>query len=354
MSAIGSVVDLGDVEGLLNADREGLLRAASMSGAHVRAVAAAVDEGVLERVEGPRPRTVVWVAGRGAALTAGRLVSGLLDGITAEPIVVVGGAPSWLGPLDVLVAAGDDPGDPALAAATALATKRGARTVVVAPYEGPLRDAAAGRAAVLAPRLPVNDSFGLCRYLAAGVAAVAAADAGLSVDVAAMADDLDAEALRSSAGRDVFTNPAKVLAERMSGRRVVLTGDSATMLTLAQHASATLFRLACEAAGAAGLAEVVAALRGGLPLARVDSLFHDEEIDGPPPDRLRVLALSGSAERAVVSARTAGLEDVDLVTAADYTAPADVGATVITPERQVAVLALRLEMAAVYLRLVRG
>ena len=42
----------------------------------------------------------------------------------------------------------------------------------------------------------------------------------------------------------------------------------------------------------------------------VDALFHDEEIDGPLPERLRVLALTLADERTVVAARVAGLDDV--------------------------------------------
>ena len=41
-------IDLEDTEGLLAADREGLLRAASSAGAQVRAIAAAADEGALD------------------------------------------------------------------------------------------------------------------------------------------------------------------------------------------------------------------------------------------------------------------------------------------------------------------
>ena len=94
----------------------------------------------------------------------------------------------------------------------AMAVRRGARVVIAAPYEGPLRDATAGRAAVLAPRLWVPDEFGLCRYLAAGLAALGVVDPGLTGDLGALADELDAEALRNSAVREVFTNPAKALA----------------------------------------------------------------------------------------------------------------------------------------------
>ena len=58
-------VDLDDAEGLLAADRNGLLRAASMAGAQVRATVAAFDEGALDPLRADQPpRTVIWVAGR--------------------------------------------------------------------------------------------------------------------------------------------------------------------------------------------------------------------------------------------------------------------------------------------------
>ena len=51
MNATQAAVDLDDVEGLLAADREGLLRAASMGGAQVRATAAALEEGDLDALK---------------------------------------------------------------------------------------------------------------------------------------------------------------------------------------------------------------------------------------------------------------------------------------------------------------
>lgn len=45
MSSANATVDLDDTEGLLDADRDGLLRASAMAGAQVRATAAAIDEG---------------------------------------------------------------------------------------------------------------------------------------------------------------------------------------------------------------------------------------------------------------------------------------------------------------------
>ncbi len=356
-------IDLEDTEGLLAADRDGSLRAASSAGAQVRAIAAAADEGALDLLAGgDRPRSVIWVAGRGTAETAGSILAATLGGAAAEPITLVGEAPPWVGPLDVLIVAGDDPGDPALVSAAAIGVRRGARVVVVAPYEGPLRDSTAGRVAVLAPRLRVPDEFGLCRYLGAGLAALRTVDprAGLNSgqDLGALADELDAEALRNSVGRELFTNPAKTIAARMGARRVALAGDCAATLALARHGSSVLLRIAHEAVAAAWLADAVVALR---TRSSADALFHDQEIDGPPPERLRVLALTLAGERTVVAARVAGLDDVDLLAAEDVPevsgGPAGLGgmsAGAGPAEQQLAVLAVRVEMAAVYLRLVRG
>jgi hypothetical protein len=357
VNAAQAVIDLDDTDGLLAADRDGLLRAASMGGAHVRAAAAALDEGALDSLRGDRPRTVIWVAGRGTAETAGTMLAATSGG-APTPIVIAAEAPPWIGALDMMIVAGDDPGDPALVGAAASAARRGARVVVAAPYDGPLRDATAGRAAVIEPRLPVADGFGLCRYLAVGLAVLQNVDPKLRVDLAALADELDAEALRNSASREVFTNPAKALVERMSRRRVVLAGDCAATLTLARHGCSVLLRIAREVAAAAGLADALIALGAGPGFADpTESLFHDEEIDGPITERLRVLALTLDAERTVVASRIAQFDDVDMVGAEDVPDLLDgrralPGAQRV--EQQLAILAVRLEMAAVYLRLARG
>jgi hypothetical protein len=361
-------IDLEDAEGLIAADRAGLLRAASNAGAQVRAVAAAYAEGELDslRVD-DRPRSVVWLAGRGTAETAGMLLAATVGAAVAEPIVLAAEVPPWIGPLDVLIIAGDDPGDPALVGAAATGARRGARVVVVAPYEGPLRDSTAGRAAVLAPRVWVPDEFTLSRYLAAGLAVLHILYPKLRIDLASLADELDAETLRNSAARDVFTNPAKTLAARVSGHRVALAGDSAATLVLARHGSSVLLRIAHEVVAAAGLADAVVALResaqSGGGTSSVDALFHDEEIDGPLLRRLRVLALTLADERTVAAARVAGLDDVYLISAEDVPQLADAPGRPARPpapggagraEQQLAVLAVRLEMAAVYMRLARG
>jgi hypothetical protein len=358
VNATHAVVDLDDVEGLLAADKEGLLRAASMAGAQVRATAAALDEGDLDALKSDEPpRTVIWVAGRGNAETAGSILSAALGGSVAAPIVVASEAPPWLGALDVLILAGDDPGDPALVSAAATAVRRGARIVVVAPYEGPLRDVSAGRSVALAPRVPVPDDFGLVRYLAAGLATLSVVDPGLRVDLAELADELDAEAFRNSAGRELFTNPAKTLAERMSGDDVVLAGDNAATLALARHGASSLLRVAHKVVSAVGLADALRAVHGGMG-GSGDSIFHDEQLDGPLPRRVRTFVLTTDEERPVVLARVSGLGDIDVINAEDVPEVAET-AVAVEPapgreEQQLAILAVRLEMTATYLRLVRG
>ena len=362
MSSAQATIDLDDTDALLEADSDGLLRAAAQAGAQVRATASAVDEGALESVTGgQRPRTVIWVGTRGAAEAAGAMLTAALSGSAAEPLVIAADSPPWVGPLDVLVAAGNDPSDPVLVNAAATAARRGARVVVAAPYEGPLREATAGRAAVLAPRLGVPDEFGLCRYLAVGLATLAAVDPAVSTDLAALADELDAEALRNSVGRDMFTNPAKALAERMSGRQTVLAGDGPGTLALARHGAAVLLRVAGHAVAAAGLADAVVAMGSGRGAAfggfddPVQALFHDAEIDGPLPTRPRLLTLvlALAAERQMLTARLSGIADFDLVGVSDVGDAGTIPAAG-RPEQQLATLALRLEMSAVYLRLAGG
>ncbi|WP_067510999.1 tobH protein, partial [Nocardia puris] len=260
--------------------------------------------------------------------------------------------------------------------------RRGAEVVVAAPLEGPLRAVAAGRAAVLEPRVPVLDHNRLLRYLAAGIAVLRLVDpgrTGASVpDLTELADVLDAEALRDGPHNEVFHNPAKTLAARMQQRGVVLAGDSPAAAELAGHGSEVLLQAAGRLAAEAELAEAVAALprltaAAGAAAPDFDPLFHDEELDGPAPvERVRVFVLSADADQSAARRRLAvfggdssALVDADLVSAdvdllrsgltdpAAPTPPEDAE----TPSRgteleQLAVLALRLEMAAAYLRLI--
>ncbi|MBF6543904.1 tobH protein [Nocardia brasiliensis] len=377
------VLDLDDAASLEAADTAGALRSAASGGAQVRATAAAVGEDALARLAGLRPRSVVLVSGAGRAARAASLLVAALGDRAGLPVVPVAALPPWVGPLDVVLVAGDDAGDPRLTDAVDRALRRGAEVVVATPIEGPMRAVAAGRAAVLAPRVPVLDHNRLLRFVAAGIAVLQIVDPGRSAtlvpDLTALADILDAEALRDGPANEVFRNPAKTLAARMHQRGVVLTGDSPAAAQLAEHGAEVLLQSAGRVATAVDLAEAVAARArmteaAGESAPGYDPLFHDEELDGPVQvERMRVFVLSTDADQsaarrriAVFGGSEAGLVDADLVNAdvdllhtglTDPSVPAPPRTEEPAPGaggevEQLAVLALRLEMAAAYLRLI--
>ncbi|RIU11738.1 TobH protein [Mycobacteroides abscessus] len=351
---MNATIDLDDAEALLAADLDGSLQAASMAGSQVRAVGTAIAEGALEPLRSEdRSRAVVWVSGRGTAATAGAILAGALSDTVSLPFVTATRAPVWVGPLDVMVIAGDDAGDPALSAAVTLGTRRGARVVIAAPDEGPLADSGAGRAISLAPRLRVPDTFSLAHHLAVGAAVLGVLDKSVAPDVMTIADEVDGEVSRNTVGREVFTNAAKAIAARLTSGPTVLCGDRSATLALAGHAAATLLRLTQRTATACGLAQALAAMRDALASksSGESSLFHDEFIDGPraeaPP---RILALATDSDYQAVAARIEGLDDAELVSTTDL------GPVAARPSElaQLMMLSTRLEMASVYARLGGG
>ena len=52
------------------------------------------------------------------------MLSATLTPITAAPVVLAGVAPPWIGALDLLIVAGDDPGDPELVTSVATGVYR--------------------------------------------------------------------------------------------------------------------------------------------------------------------------------------------------------------------------------------
>lgn len=351
---MNATIDLDDAEGLLAADRDGALQAASMAGSQVRAVGTAIAEGALEPLRSEdRSRAVVWVSGRGTAATAGAILAGALADTVSLPFVTATRAPVWVGPLDVMVIAGDDAGDPALSAAVSVGTRRGARVVIAAPDEGPLADSGAGRAISLAPRLRVPDTFSLAHNLAVGAAVLGALDRAITPDVMTIADEIDGEVSRNTVGREVFTNAAKTIAARLTGGPAVLCGDRSVTVALAGHAAATLLRLTQRTVTACGLPQALAAMRDALSgsSSSESSLFHDEFIDGPrnegPP---RILALATDTDFQSVAARIEGVDEAELVSTTDL------GQEAARPSEfaQLLMLSTRFEMASVYARLGGG
>ncbi|TSD97354.1 tobH protein [Skermania sp. ID1734] len=363
MTAPMSVLDLDDAASLEAADFEGGLRSAALGGAQVRATAAAVAEGALDRLTDLRPRSMVLVARSGRAARASALLVATLAGGAGLPLLHVDATPPWVGPLDVVIVSGDDAGDPALLESVDLAARRGAEVIVAVPDEGPMRAAGAGRAARVPPRVVVGDQNTLLRFLAVGIAVLGAVDPTRSgprlPDLETLADALDAEALRDHPRNEVYHNPAKALASRIHDHRVVFAGDAPATTGLARHASEVLLRTGAVAS-AAELAAVVAAapeLTAGTAMPPgYDPLFHDEQLDGPRPQQgARIVVLSLTDDRAAVQRRMALLRDADLLTVEteDDTSPQQ-------PQRpgreleRLTTLAVRIEMAAAYLNLLSG
>ncbi|MBB3035631.1 hypothetical protein [Hoyosella altamirensis] len=376
-------VGLDDADGLLAADREGLLRSAALSGAQVRAAAVAAEEGALAALSTSRPRSLVLVARRGSALSAVETVSAAFARQFAVPVVAADHAPSWVGPLDVVILAGDDAGDPVLVESVDRAVRHGCEVVVVAPEGGPLQAAGSGRAITLPPRVVVPDPFAMAGYIAAIATVLAALEGslhdGVQIDLMACADALDHEALLNHPQRETYENPAKSLVEKVTNHRVVIAADSAASRAIASHASQIFVRIGGQLAPDADLADVLS----GLPvLASVsvppgfDPIFHDPQLDGPPPVApLRVLLLATNRGRAEAERRSALLRGNAVLVVPEHAADGKLpgvelqhglpreGSRSSGAEEQsdrgkmkelceLMVLASRLEMAAVYVQMV--
>ncbi|MEO9221868.1 MAG: TobH protein, partial [Mycobacteriaceae bacterium] len=289
--------------------------------------------------------SVVLVAPRGPARRAAALTQALTGDVSSVPVVIAAHTPRWVGPLDVVLVATDDPGDAELAESVARAASRGAEVVLATPEEGLLPPAAAGRALLLPPRVPVPEGMGLLRFVAAGLAVLAAVGVCETPNLAVLADAIDAEAEGNQAGRDVLANPAKSLALRCAGRRLLIAADSPSAGAVAAHLAAALLAHAGVVTTPVELAEALVATTAAASSS--DSLFHDREIDGPlASEPLRVLLLATTAGLPQLQARSAGLADMDVTVGAIET-----GVLQGDPIAELLVLTTRCVTAAVYLGL---
>ncbi|MEV6912735.1 hypothetical protein [Amycolatopsis sp. NPDC051071] len=341
---------LDDPARLAEADSAGLLRAAAMAGAQVRAtVEAAAELELSDRLDVGRPRSLVLLDRPGVSRTLTRLVAALLTPSCPVPVVVAEVVPSWIGALDVVFAHTDDAGDRELAASLERAARFGATVVLSAPAEGPVAAAVAGKGLLLAPRLPIPPEMAFPRGLAAAL--LTANALGLLVaDLEQLADQLDAEAEKDYLARDSFANPAKAMALKLAERQPLLWGLDPVAVAVGEHAAhafAAHAGIVCDVEdyrqALARPALRRAALSGGVER---DIFADPEEGAGLTP---KVLLLSIRTGPATEAAR---YQAEDLLPGADVIAPAEeIEADEIV---RAAVLALRFELAAVYLGLAIG
>ncbi|MFT4044146.1 MAG: hypothetical protein QM673_13385 [Gordonia sp. (in: high G+C Gram-positive bacteria)] len=363
--------DLDDVEDLIAADADGLLPVAALGGAQVRAVAETMREGVFEPLATLRPRSVVVVCGTtGTARAAAALVSAILATHVDVPIVSATALPGWIGPLDVVVVAGDDAGDMVLADAAARALRRRAEVVVAAPIEGPLQDALGGNGINASPRLRVDPRFRFAGYVAVLLAVFMSLTqvrlTGGVPQLSDMADALDADAAANHSSHETFRNRAKSLAARLIERPVVWTGDGAAASVVAAQNAKSLLAIAGIVSATGDLAEIARVTHDVWAARRpeIDPIFYDPEIDGPagelPP---RVFVASTGARDWYTRQRVAAIPDAEVIVgdedlsaaqARSRTVPVAADTDRIDGPADVTsflMLILRVEMAAVYLRL---
>ncbi|GAB2911875.1 hypothetical protein GCM10027047_07580 [Rhodococcus aerolatus] len=230
-----------------------------------------------------------------------------------------------------------------------------ARTTPADPADGPAGAAAAGRATLVPPRVPVPPGLEHARFTATALAVLAALGVSgepvLPLDV--LADELDRDAERHHPAAEVFTNPAKALAARLLDHAVVVAGEGPAGLAVAAHAADQLLLRTGRPAAGVELGVAVAgghAARAAAPAAEVDPFFHDPLLDGPgpaAPTRVVVLLAGPDAER--TAARASALPDAELVGSDVSTAP-----LAGDPLAGLLLLVPRLETAAVLLGLVAG
>jgi hypothetical protein len=351
---VSAVLDdtlLDDPARLAEADTAGLLRAAAMAGAQVRATTQlAADVELADRLDLGRPRALVFVVRPGVSRAVTKLLAALLAPSCPVPVVITDAVPSWIGALDVVFAHTDDPFDRELAAGIERASRYGASVVLSAPDEGPVAASIAGKGLLLAPRVPVPPELTFARGLAAGLLTANALGL-LMADVEVLADQLDAEAERGHLGRDSFSNPAKALALRLADRVPMLWGLDPLAVAVAEHGAYALGAYAgvvCDAADYRQALARPALHRAVLATSGEQDIFADPDFDdlGPKP-RVLLLAVHGGPTADVARHE------------ASHTLP---GAGIIAPGDEISgdepvragVLALRFELAAVYLGLAAG
>jgi hypothetical protein len=343
---------LDDPARLTDQDTAGLLRAGASAGAQVRSTAEAASDAGLADLLDVRPRALVLVTRPGVGPEVARLLAALLGASCPVPVVVVDAVPSWVGALDVVLAHTEDPGDDVLAESVDRASRRGARVVLTAPEDGPVAAAAAGQAALLPPRVPVPPGFSFTRALTAGLLVVNALGL-LRTDTGVLADELDVEAERNHPVHETFVNPAKSIALRLAERTPLLWGLDPVATAVAGRAATALAGFAgvvCDVTSYAQAMTRPGLLRAVLRQASSGAdIFADpdDQPEGTAPLRVQLLAVrQGPEAQAAKRAAEDALPGADLMEPADETSGGDAVCA--------AMLALRFELAALYLGLAAG
>lgn len=343
---------LADPARLADADTAGVLRATAMAGAQVRScIELAAEAGLATRLDVGRPRCLVLIARPGVGHGAVALLAALLSPGCPVPVVIADVVPSWIGALDVVYAHTDDPGDRELAASLDRAVRYGATVVLSGPSDGPVAAAVAGHGVLIAPRVVVGSQQALPRALVSGLLTVNAMGL-LNADLDSLADQLDTEAEKSHLAHESFVNPAKALALRLAERTPLLWGldpVAAAVAVHAGHALASHASVVCDVADYRQAATRSALHRSAVGGTRGHDIFADPDESDVTGAKMRVVLIAVRSGPSVVAARR---DAEDMLAGADIL---DISEEIEADEpTRAAVLALRFELAAVYLGLATG
>ena len=243
------------------------------------------------------------------------------------------------------------PGDPALVGAAATGVRRGARVVVVAPYEGPLRDATAGAGGRAGARGCGCPTTSACPATwPPGLAVLQWSTRPAASIWPRSPTNWTPRRCATAPAANCSPIPPRRWPTGCPGAHVVLAGDTAATLALARHGAAMMLRVGHQAVAAVGLADALVAMRTRTG-AQSDA---DREAVAVPRRGDRRAAAGAAADPRADTGRPSGrwsargwrgLDDVDVVGAEDVPDVADAPVQVGRPEQQLAMLAVRLEMA---------
>lgn len=265
------------------------LRYLAGAGARIRRESSSEPLGRLD--VGVRPRGVIALGAEA------RLIRAVLEPVCPAPFVAwpAEGLPGWVGPLDLVIVLGAQPGDRALLASAHEAVRRGASLIVAAPPSSELAEMSASRSTLLVPT-------GCEDATAAAVAVLAILHRmGLGPVVigehVAEAADLVAEA--SSPRLDLAHNPAKALALAMADDLPLIWGGT----VLAARASRRVAEAVREVTGRGALAVDADDLFPLLERLEARDPFADP-FDDPVRDRFPVLVVLEDRAGPLVVQRT--------------------------------------------------
>jgi glucose/mannose-6-phosphate isomerase len=356
---------LDDLTALEERDPGGMLRAVGSAGAQVREALLRLDDDAIGAiVRDGRPRGLV-VTGMGGSGIAGDVVAAVTGPSCALPIAVSRGyrLPSWVGPLDLVIAVSTSGETEETLAATDEALRRGARVVTAGKAGSSLASRAAGGRAVQlnvesGGRMPRANLWALVTPLLAVVDALGLATVPRGL-LAGVADQLDATSAECGPTRETYDNVAKKTALQLSGTLPMVWGTSDLAAVAALRFACQLAENAKQPAVHGALTEVhhnqIVTLAGRYGAGGGDiteDIFRDPLLDGGPGrERLRLLLLRDTVELEPVVRRCQATE----LLADQYGVALDqLAAQGEHPLERLASLIAPLDFASVYLALLEG